>query len=113
MDRTGKIRLKALALTYPKYLLSPHWRQFRKDYLKNHPRVCLVCPSRRVQFHHLTYERLGHERASDVVLLCPKHHRATHNHQKAIRRRFLTPEAIQAALTRKHPTTPPRARRRP
>lgn len=113
MDRVGKARLKALGVTYRAYLLGPHWRGFKRDYLKAHPRTCLVCPSRKIQFHHLTYERLGHERPGDVVLLCGKHHTALHNTQKALRRRFPSPEAIRAVLTRKSSARPPRATRRP
>ena len=35
-------------------------------------------PDRRMNIHHITYERLGRERRSDVLALCPRCHGIRH-----------------------------------
>lgn len=98
MDRIGKARLKALGLSYRAYLASEPWRRFRARYWASHERLCSVCGSTRPGLHHLTYERLGHERFSDVVPLCAADHRALHNAQRRHRKRYLSVAAIRAVL---------------
>jgi hypothetical protein len=45
-----------------------------------------------MELHHLTYVRLGHERDSDLILLCPAHHeRVTVAWQRARRSLFFRP----------------------
>src|SRR5207253_1892600 len=47
----------------------------RRKALAYHGARCAVCKTtRRLQVHHLTYERLGHERMSDFKILCKRHH---------------------------------------
>lgn len=60
---------------YKRYLASRHWKQTRKEALAYHGRRCAVCgTTRRLQVHHLTYERLGHELMTDFKILCKAHH---------------------------------------
>src|SRR4051812_7827488 len=62
-------------MDYKAYLRSQHWQQTRKKALAYHGRRCSVCgTTRRLQTHHLTYERLGHERVTDFRILCKDHH---------------------------------------
>jgi hypothetical protein len=60
---------------YRAYLKSPAWQETRKKALAYHGRKCARCGTRfRLQVNHLTYERLGHERMTDLNILCKKHH---------------------------------------
>ncbi|HEX3424773.1 MAG TPA: hypothetical protein VHT30_01485 [Acidimicrobiales bacterium] len=59
------------------YLRSAHWHRFRAAWWAAHPgAVCADCGGgdHPMDLHHVTYQRLGHERFSDVVPL----HRACH-----------------------------------
>jgi hypothetical protein len=54
------------------------WKIRRNEYAKRHDR-CEICTSgRSLQVHHLSYERLGHERDEDLVVVCELCHRAIH-----------------------------------
>lgn len=75
--------------TYQQYLETRHWQQFRKKVFKkpevqrllkkyNHF-VCQFCEKeRRLNVHHVTYIRLGHERLQDVYLICEDCHAQIH-----------------------------------
>jgi DNA-binding Lrp family transcriptional regulator len=64
------------------YLRSPHWRAVRERYKSKRPWVCGVCPrTNRLHLHHLTYERLGRERLSDLIPLCRTHHMRAHRRE--------------------------------
>jgi len=72
--------VKALrALTYADYLRTQHWLDFRESMLA--PLVkCQQCGSQdRREVHHLTYDYLGRERASDVRVLCRRCHGEWHD----------------------------------
>lgn len=77
------------------YLKSAHWKSFRKIALASHGRMCAKCCSfKRLQVHHLTYERLGRELISDVQVLCFDCHKKEHKPvrkttKKTIRRKRL------------------------
>lgn len=45
-------------------------------------------PSENLQMHHLTYERLGHERDEDLVLLCKECHRAADRERERAQPQF-------------------------
>jgi 5-methylcytosine-specific restriction endonuclease McrA len=61
---------------YKRYLVSPQWRATRERAFAYHGRFCAVCgATRRLQVHHLTYERLGHELMSDFRILCKGCHK--------------------------------------
>jgi len=65
--------------TYADYLKSDHWANFRAEYFKYHKPVCAKCQSdKRIQLHHLTYERIGCELECDVIALCRLCHKAEH-----------------------------------
>ena len=65
---------------YLAYIHSPEWRN-KSDTLKRaRGWKCYVCAldykkkGRHLETHHLTYVRLFHEPATDLVLLCDAHH---------------------------------------
>ena len=68
-------------LPYPEYLRTGHWEIMRRRALLRAGGHCQRCwgERRRLDVHHLTYERLGRERESDLVVLCATCHAAAHN----------------------------------
>lgn len=69
---------------YREYLLSDHWTQFRLLILARRGRWCEDCGSTdRLDVHHLTYERVGAERESDVQVLCRSCHEKRHRKSPA------------------------------
>lgn len=62
---------------YHKYLKSPQWAAKRELYFSRFGRYCKACGTAYgpIQLHHMTYDRLGRERLSDLVALCSKCHR--------------------------------------
>lgn len=70
---------------YRKYLSSPEWRRRKRKRLAQAGSRCEFelagkrCPRRRyLMVHHSTYVRLGHERDSDLDVLCAFHHYLEH-----------------------------------
>lgn len=63
---------------YGAYLRSAHWKRTRAEYRASDlPQDC-VCGDLETHLHHLTYERIGAERLSDLVPLCPSCHSLVH-----------------------------------
>ena len=61
------------------YLKSRHWRKVRRKALAKARYRCTNCGSRvNLTVHHLTYERIGHEKLSDLVCLCWDCHKKIH-----------------------------------
>ena len=69
---------------YERYLVSPHWIEFRKEFKAKRRAEgtwrCFIpeCGSKNLDLHHCSYARLGREQESDIVLLCRHHHQAVH-----------------------------------
>jgi 5-methylcytosine-specific restriction endonuclease McrA len=64
---------------YKIYLSSKCWRGFRKKIMERANGLCEKCflvPP--VHVHHLTYERIGRERKSDLMALCKECHYSFH-----------------------------------
>jgi len=58
------------------YLQSAHWQEVRKRKLKQAGYKCEACGAKvKLDIHHLTYQRLGKERLSDLQALCRSCHR--------------------------------------
>lgn len=52
------------------YLQSAHWKKIKQRMYRTF-RACEVCKSAgRLNIHHITYNRLGYEKASDLIVLC-------------------------------------------
>lgn len=66
---------------YRKYLKSEHWKQFRLHEIELAHHKCQKCGihSKHLDVHHLTYKRLGHERDSDVIVVCHNCHQKIHH----------------------------------
>lgn len=82
-------RERLAALPYAEYLKSNHWLQLRSVRIRLARWTCERCGavSRRhsidrvgspLHVHHLTYERRGAERPTDLEVLCEACHRAEH-----------------------------------
>ena len=88
MMAAGKLRVCAdcqragarTKLTYREYIQSDAWKIRRQRALRLAEQKCQVCGSQdRLETHHNTYERLGHERDSDLVVLCHNCHTLFHD----------------------------------
>lgn len=89
-------------MNYDSYLQSKHWKTFSAAYRKKHKRCCEFCGSiGRTELHHITYERLGRERNSDVVLLCEDCHAEIHVLVKNGKARSIR-DATNTVRNRKH-----------
>ena len=72
---------KLKSLPYQDYLKTEHWKILRRRLIKKSRGVCAICGvkcKRIMQLHHKTYVRLGEERPSDMMVLCPNCHRKVH-----------------------------------
>lgn len=60
----------------------PHWQKVRKARFIFDNGSCIICHrdlrGEAYQTHHMTYQRLGHERMRDVVTMCASCHDAFH-----------------------------------
>lgn len=67
------------AREYEQYLKSQEWAAMRRWALERAENRCQVCNSeKRLDVHHRTYERLGHEWPSDLTVLCRDCHELYH-----------------------------------
>lgn len=75
-----RARSESRPTKYQRYLQSDHWRAFRLSVLAKRGNNCEVCGCfpRHPQLNHLTYERLGRELESEVVVTCDDCHRSYH-----------------------------------
>jgi 5-methylcytosine-specific restriction endonuclease McrA len=65
-------------LNYYEYIKSARWKRKADKRRRRDKFICQHCGARGWQVHHKTYERLGHERMSDLETLCDKCHRRIH-----------------------------------
>ena len=67
---------------YNLYLQSDEWKAKREKILGRRGRKCFACKEKKtgLQLHHVTYERVGHERNTDLVILCKECHEIAHEH---------------------------------
>jgi hypothetical protein len=68
---------------YKSYLASKKWFDRRDKYFKTHAKRCRACASKaKIHLHHMTYERLGSERDTDLIALCEVCHTNVHKLHK-------------------------------
>lgn len=74
--RTDELR----RMPYKDYLKTPEWARLRRLVMARSDGVCGRCRRKADVWnvHHLTYERLGCELMTDLVLLCRRCHQAVH-----------------------------------
>jgi len=85
-------RKTTTGISYTDYIRSPAWRATRERYWQSKlPHECYCCGAARrpgMHLHHRTYKRLGAERLTDLVPVCPDCHDAVHRlHRDPIWRR--------------------------
>ncbi|MCK9327351.1 MAG: HNH endonuclease [Bacteroidales bacterium] len=100
---------------YAKYLQSRHWQAFRLKALKHYGKKCHLCGIKEVPYfhvHHLTYERLGKEKLSDVVVLCEECHNEVHRTGFVIKPHLMKEEKKDFIERRDWSKRKPRGRKR-
>lgn len=66
-------------MPYNEYLQTPHWKETRKAALERAGNRCQLCNNdQRLHVHHRTYERLGEEHDTDLIVLCASCHGRFH-----------------------------------
>lgn len=68
--------------SYSDYLNSNHWKSLRQNILSQRNNTCEQCRTRLTPYwlhlHHLTYDRVGREHNSDLLLVCKPCHEKIH-----------------------------------
>ena len=71
---------------YHSYLQSPEWKS-KVSLIKQRDKVCqLTGATTQLEVHHITYDRLGNEDLSDLVLLSRSAHQFVHDYYGSYRR---------------------------
>jgi hypothetical protein len=64
---------------YKQYLKSERWKDLREVVLKRCNHQCGTCMNKRwLQVHHRTYDRVGHELLTDLIVICKRCHDKLH-----------------------------------
>jgi 5-methylcytosine-specific restriction endonuclease McrA len=81
-----------VALDYWDYLQTQHWQNLREKVYEQRNHTCQRCHKEIsvFQIHHITYVRIGHERVSDVQLVCVKCHEIIHKRKDRLREKKYT-----------------------
>ncbi len=68
----------AMRQEYEMYIASDEWKRRRRRAIELAGYCCERCGAtawdKKLEVHHLTYERMGHEKDSDLMALCPECH---------------------------------------
>ncbi len=81
-ERLAELR----TMKYSDYLRTPEWYRRRAVALKIAEHRCQLCYSQEgLTIHHRTYERLGAERMTDLLVLCRECHTLFHQHRRLVR----------------------------
>jgi 5-methylcytosine-specific restriction endonuclease McrA len=78
------IRIEEMrALPYRDYLKTTWWKRQREGALERARHACQLCNApERLQVHHRTYEWLGWEEESDLIVLCSSCHSLFHGNRR-------------------------------
>lgn len=73
---------------YLSHLNSPAWKEIRRQAIEAAGFKCQDCDLAAVdlEVHHITYDRLGNEKAADLRVLCPPCHRKADKQREWISR---------------------------
>lgn len=75
----GNVAKKWTKSAYADYLKTEHWQTTRDKALKRAGHKCQLCSATsNLHVHHNTYERLGGELPTDLVVLCNECHKTHH-----------------------------------
>lgn len=70
-------------MDYGAYLQTPEWRTRRDRHLEFAGHRCQICYSpSSLHVHHRTYKNRGHERTSDLIVLCSECHELFHTNSR-------------------------------
>jgi hypothetical protein len=96
------------AMPYRHYLQTPEWSRTRKAALSRAGNACSLDAAHTVslEVHHRSYEHLGAEFASDVVVLCHSCHRLHHKQYGRPRRERAIPSASSTPVAPARATFP-------
>ena len=73
----NKVRQAKRRAKYNDYLHSPAWKAIRAQVLERDGNACTRCHStKRLECHHIHYQRFGHELLEDLLTLCHDCHMA-------------------------------------
>jgi len=62
------------------YLASKRWQEKRQKILKRDDHICQGCGAKkRLEIHHISYRKLGHEPLKDLITLCRDCHQKQHD----------------------------------
>lgn len=79
----GQTKTPEHSKEYKEYIKSERWKVFAKKVIEWWGGRCALCyGTRKLQVHHRTYERLGHELMTDCVCLCSKCHKVADARRK-------------------------------
>ncbi len=81
-DRYRERRILRLRkMPYAEYLKSDHWKEIRELMIERANNKCGECGriTRRLEVHHVTYDRLGEELFMDLRVLCRVCHANLHD----------------------------------
>jgi 5-methylcytosine-specific restriction endonuclease McrA len=80
--------MRVVAGKYGEYMRSEDWSRKREKILARDKRRCTSCGGiQNLHVHRLTYNRLGHERLTDLITLCDICHDKEHEQLLALRTR--------------------------
>jgi hypothetical protein len=83
------------AMPYADYLKTQEWIRRRIVHLQAVDYRCQLCNgNERLQIHHRTYERLGCERWSDLLVLCGECHALFHKHRRLTQTASIQPQSM-------------------
>lgn len=87
-----------MGAAYEEYLQSPHWLALRRQRCGKKAK-CVGCGSKKtLQLHHVSYDNVGHEEPTDLIVVCRPCHMAIH---AELDRRFpRLPLAVKVKRTR-------------
>ena len=71
---------KKLPKNYKIYIKSVFWERRKKQYYKNHEKVCQACNAKKyIDLHHMWYKNYGNELDEHLVALCRECHEEYHS----------------------------------
>lgn len=84
-------RPKSREQEYQEYISSPKWRRIAKAAIERAGGQCQKCGiskwTKKLEVHHVTYERFKNERPEDLMVLCPDCHKEEDKKRQAGTRR--------------------------
>lgn len=94
--------------TYEKYRSSPAWERKRDLVIERDKGKCVWCQAAGKQVHHKTYENIGKEPLSDLVVVCGKCHEKEHHLREPSDQKYGT-QQVPCALFDSQPATQQRS----